>query len=57
MQLYLNVRYLNAFDMKRFLLVIISALFIGACAQKTCPTYSFNDLNTDQETVLEEQTV
>ncbi|WP_262492798.1 putative periplasmic lipoprotein [Marivirga tractuosa] len=43
--------------MKRLLLVILSALFIGACAQKTCPTYSFNDLDTEQETSLEEQAV
>ncbi|ADR20066.1 hypothetical protein MATR_23270 [Marivirga tractuosa] len=57
MGLYLNVRFLNAFDMKRLLLVILSALFIGACAQKTCPTYSFNDLDTEQETSLEEQAV
>lgn len=57
MDLYLNVRYLNAFDMKRLLLVILSALFIGACAQKTCPTYSFNDLNTEQESISEEQSV
>jgi PBP1b-binding outer membrane lipoprotein LpoB len=57
MHLYLNVRYLNAFDMKKLLLVIISALFIGACAQKTCPTYSYNDLNIEQEPILEEQSV
>jgi PBP1b-binding outer membrane lipoprotein LpoB len=57
MDLYLNVRYLNAFDMKRLLLVILSALFLGACAQKTCPTYSSNDLNTDQEIALSEQSV
>jgi len=43
--------------MKRLLLVILSALFIGACAQKTCPTYSFNDLNTEQESNLEDQSV
>jgi PBP1b-binding outer membrane lipoprotein LpoB len=57
MDLYLNVIYLNAFDMKKLLLVIISALFIGACAQKTCPTYSYNDLNTEQESNTEEQSV
>ncbi len=57
MGLYLDVRYLNAFDMKRLLLVILSALFIGACAQKTCPTYSSNDLNTEQESNLEEHSV
>lgn len=57
MDLYLDVRYLNAFDMKKLILVIISALFIGACAQKTCPTYSYNDLNTEQESALEEQSV
>jgi hypothetical protein len=55
--LYLDVRYLNTFDMKRLLLVIVSALFLGACAQKTCPTYSFNDLNTEQECNTEEQSV
>ncbi|MGJ3234920.1 hypothetical protein [Marivirga sp.] len=43
--------------MKKLLLVIIAGLFIGACAQKTCPTYSFNDLNTEQESNLEEQSV
>jgi PBP1b-binding outer membrane lipoprotein LpoB len=43
--------------MKKLILVIISALFIGACAQKTCPTYSYNDLNTEQESALEEQSV
>jgi len=53
----LNVRYLNAFDMKKLLLVIISALFIGACAQKTCPTYSFNDISSEQEPSTEEQSV
>lgn len=57
MGLYLNVRYLNAFDMKRLLLIILSALFLGACAQKTCPTYSSNDLNTEQEANLEGQSV
>jgi|GEM_PF-4314825 PBP1b-binding outer membrane lipoprotein LpoB len=57
MDLYLDVRLLNAFDMKKLLLVILSALFIGACAQKTCPTYSFNDINSEQESVLEEQSV
>jgi PBP1b-binding outer membrane lipoprotein LpoB len=40
--------------MKKLLLVIISALFIGACAQKTCPTYSFNDLEKE---VVEEKSV
>ena len=57
MDLYLNVRYLNAFDMKKLLLVILSALFLGACAQKTCPTYSSNDLNTEQKSTLEEHSV
>lgn len=57
MDLYLNVRYLNTFHMKKLVLVILSALFLGACAQKTCPTYSSNDLNTDQEPTLEEQSV
>jgi len=57
MDLYLNVRYINAFDMKRLLLVILSALFLGACAQKTCPTYSFNDLNTEQQLNTEDQSV
>ncbi|SMG38927.1 hypothetical protein SAMN05661096_02589 [Marivirga sericea] len=57
MGLYLNVRYLNTFDMKRLLLVLLSALFLGACAQKTCPTYSSNDLNLDQEASSVEQSV
>jgi PBP1b-binding outer membrane lipoprotein LpoB len=43
--------------MKRLLLIILSGLFIGACAQKTCPTYSYNDLNTEQEANMVEQTV
>ncbi|WP_375581115.1 hypothetical protein ABWH96_08960 [Marivirga tractuosa] len=43
--------------MKRLLLVIISALFLGACAQKTCPTYASTDLNTEQESNSEEQSV
>lgn len=57
MGLYLDVRYINAFDMKKLLLVILSALFIGACAQKTCPTYSSNDLNTEQKSNIEDQSV
>ncbi|HET8858345.1 lipoprotein [Marivirga sp.] len=43
--------------MKKFLFVIVAALFLGACAQKTCPTYSYNDLNTEQESNLEEYSV
>ncbi|WKK85015.1 putative periplasmic lipoprotein [Marivirga arenosa] len=43
--------------MKKFLLIILSALFIGACAQKTCPTYSYNDLDTINEVTVEDQSV
>jgi len=53
----LDVIKLNTFDMRKLLLVILSALFIGACAQKTCPTYSFNDLDTEQEVTEENQSV
>lgn len=57
MHLYLDVIYLNDFEMKKLLFVIISALFLGACAQKTCPTYSYNDLNVEQESKMEGQAV
>jgi uncharacterized protein YcfL len=33
--------------MKKFVLVILAGLLIGACAQKTCPTYSSNTLEVD----------
>lgn len=35
--------------MKKFVLVVLAGLFIGACAQKTCPTYASNDLSVDTE--------
>lgn len=35
--------------MKKILLIVVAGLFIGACAQKTCPTYASNDLNVDSE--------
>jgi len=37
--------------MKKVLLVLAAALFVGACAQKTCPTYASNDLTIDKEVV------
>lgn len=40
--------------MKKFLLVIFAALFLGACAQKTCPTYSYNDLDVEKSIAVEE---
>ena len=58
MDLYLNVRYINAFDMKRLLLVIfISIISWSMWRKKTCPTYSFNDLNTEQQLNTEDQSV
>lgn len=35
--------------MKKFVLVLLAGLFLGACAQKTCPTYSFNELEAPVE--------
>lgn len=43
--------------MKKFVLVIIAALFLGACAQKTCPTYSSTDLEGEQHAGLAEANV
>jgi hypothetical protein len=57
MGLYLIVNELNVFDMKKFLLVLLSALFLGACSQKTCPTYASNTLDDGNKLELEEQSV
>ncbi len=42
--------------MKKLLLVVLAGLFLGACAQKTCPTYASADLN-DTEAVTTSQTI
>ncbi len=42
--------------MKKLLLVVLAGLFLGACAQKTCPTYASADLN-DSEAVPTSQTI
>ena len=57
MGLYLDVRFLNTIDMKKLLFVLVSALLLGACAQRTCPTYSYNGLESDQEALIENQAV
>lgn len=31
--------------MKKIILILLSGLFLGACAQKTCPTYASADLD------------
>lgn len=36
--------------MKKLVLVLLAGMLLGACAQKTCPTYASNDLeNTESE--------
>jgi len=37
--------------MKKLLFVVLAGLLIGACAQKTCPTYASNDLSVDTELI------
>ena len=39
--------------MKKFVFVLLAGLFLGACAQKTCPTYASVDLDTQTETAAE----
>ncbi|MFQ3214567.1 MAG: hypothetical protein ACJAT1_002103 [Marivirga sp.] len=38
--------------MKKLLLVILAGLLIGACAQKTCPTYASNSLEVHTELTI-----
>ena len=33
--------------MKKFVFVLLAGLFLGACAQKTCPTYASNDIEVE----------
>ena len=51
MHLYLNNRYVNNESMKKLVLIVLAGLFLGACAQKTCPTYTYNDLDNKEITV------
>jgi len=43
--------------MKKVLLIVVAGLFIGACAQKTCPTYASNNLDVDSEVAKTEATI
>jgi PBP1b-binding outer membrane lipoprotein LpoB len=38
-------------SMKKLVLIVLAGLFLGACAQKTCPTYTYNDLDSKEFTV------
>ncbi|WP_262895941.1 putative periplasmic lipoprotein [Marivirga aurantiaca] len=39
--------------MKKLFLIVLAGLFLGACAQKTCPTYASNDVKNEVDTVIE----
>jgi PBP1b-binding outer membrane lipoprotein LpoB len=38
--------------MKKLVFVVLAGLFLGACAQKTCPTYASNDLIESETEVV-----
>lgn len=35
--------------MKKIILIVLAGLFLGACAQKTCPTYASADFELTDE--------
>ncbi len=35
--------------MKKLVLILVAGLFLGACAQKTCPTYASIDIENENQ--------